>query len=216
MSQRNVSLKNQHQAGSGQPRRLPLHWGRDTQLDWPAGSKVGTWVPAITQPSVEKGWSPWTWVLQLPAPAHACQESLSCVHRVPGSVLSVDLSGLVLPPTDPESQEKQDLRYAQSFHSFRNLINITEDLLCANAREGRPESRGLAYLGLSCKLMAEPRCMFCKNGYLLCQEHDGNDVITFLKIKENNQLPHHHFYPMNPSFFFFLFCTYRRYLSVTA
>lgn len=115
-----------------------------------------------------------------------------------------------------ESQEKQDLRYAQSFHSFRNLINITEDLLYANAREGRPESRGLAYLGFSCKLMAKPCCMFCKNGYLLCQEHDGNNAITFLKIKENNQLSHHHFYPMNPLFFFFLFCTYRQCLSVTA
>ena len=154
---------------------------------------------------------------QLPAPARACQESPSCVPHVPGSVLSANLSGVVLPPTDPVShKKKQDLRYAQSFHSFRNLVNITEDLLCANAHEGRPESGGLAHLSFSHKLMAESCCMFCKNAYLLCQEHDGNNVIKFLKIKENNQLPHHHFYPMNPSFFFLLFCTYRRCLSVTA
>lgn len=88
-------------------------------------------------------WSPWTWVLQLPAPACAGQDSPSCVPHVPDSVSSADLSGLLLPPTDPVGhKKKQDLRYTQPSHSFRNLVDITEDLLCANTREGHPGSGG--------------------------------------------------------------------------
>lgn len=73
---------------------------------------------------------------------------------------------LVSPPADPVRPTKEeDLGMSRPFRSFRNVTDITEELLSADASQGYPATSSSPKLarGPSWERMAEPSCTFCKN-----------------------------------------------------